>query len=287
MVEVIAAKRRISARGQHFEDALVQAQDGDIESAAAQVINGVQALGALIEAIGHGGGSRLVEETQQLQARQLGGILGRLPLGFIEISGHRDHRAGDFAAQRGFGTGPQHGKDVCRHLHRTFFTGGRDQIGHAPFSAREAVGQFAPQPLHIGNAAPHQALDGNDGVERIFRRRRPRLMANATLPIRKIANHGGQQVATGCIRQGLGLAALHRGHQRVGRAEIDAHGQPVLVRRGTLAGLGNLQQRHQSPSSSVSSSSRRASALRTSSMKRLMNCILRTVSAASLQSPSR
>ena len=37
----------------------------------------------------------------------------------------------------------------------------------------------------------------------------------------------------------------HRSDQRMGRAEVDADGDPPLVRVGRLAGLGNLQQGHQ------------------------------------------
>ena len=46
------------------------------------------------------------------------------------------------------------------------------------------------------------------------------------------------------VVQHYGKAGAHRCHQRIGRAQIDADRQPMLVRRGRHAGFGNLQQSH-------------------------------------------
>ena len=47
VVEVVAAERRVAAGGQHLEDALLQAQQRDVEGAAAEVVDRVEALRAL------------------------------------------------------------------------------------------------------------------------------------------------------------------------------------------------------------------------------------------------
>ena len=51
MVEVVAAQGRIAAGGQDFEDTAGQAQDGNVEGSATQVVDGHQAFRALVQAL--------------------------------------------------------------------------------------------------------------------------------------------------------------------------------------------------------------------------------------------
>ena len=46
------------------------------------------------------------------------------------------------------------------------------------------------------------------------------------------------------VREHDGNAVSHRRHERIGRAEVDADGEPVLAPHG-LVGFGDLQERHQ------------------------------------------
>ena len=52
VVEVVAAQGRVAAGGDHLEHAARQAQERDVEGAAAEVVDGVEALGAVVEAVG-------------------------------------------------------------------------------------------------------------------------------------------------------------------------------------------------------------------------------------------
>ena len=58
---------------------MVDAQDGDVERAAAEVVDedGLVVLG--VEAVADGGGGRLVDERQHLQAGGAGAELGGVP----------------------------------------------------------------------------------------------------------------------------------------------------------------------------------------------------------------
>ena len=64
-----------------LEDAVMDAEDGDVEGAAAEVVDqhGLIVLG--VEAIADGGGGRLVDERQHLHAggagAELGGMAGQ------------------------------------------------------------------------------------------------------------------------------------------------------------------------------------------------------------------
>ena len=93
-VEVVAAQGRVSAGGHHLEDPPAQAQDGDVEGPAAQVIDGVDAIGVAVQAVGEGSGGGLVEQAQDLEPGQGRRVLGGLALGVVEIGRDRDDHAG-------------------------------------------------------------------------------------------------------------------------------------------------------------------------------------------------
>ena len=82
-VEVVAAEAGVAVGGQNFDDAVADVQDGDIERAAAQVVDHDLLLGFLIDAVGQRGCGRLVDDTLDFQTRDLAGVLGRLTLGVV------------------------------------------------------------------------------------------------------------------------------------------------------------------------------------------------------------
>ncbi|MNT27121.1 NAD-specific glutamate dehydrogenase [compost metagenome] len=99
LVEVVAAERGVAAGGHHLEHALGQLEHGDVEGAATEIVNRVDPFGRVIEAIGDGRRSRLIEQAQHFQAGQLGCVLGGLALGVIEIGRHRDYGADEIVAE--------------------------------------------------------------------------------------------------------------------------------------------------------------------------------------------
>ncbi len=99
MVEIVAAQRRVAVGGEHFEHALGQFQDGNIECAAAQVIHRIDAFGGVIQPVGDGGGGRFVQQAQHVEPGQFRRILGGLALCIVKVGGHGDDRADQFAAE--------------------------------------------------------------------------------------------------------------------------------------------------------------------------------------------
>ena len=65
VVEVFAAQVRVAGRRFHFKDAVLDAEDGDIEGAAAQVEDEDVALAAdlLVESVGDGRCRRFVDDA--------------------------------------------------------------------------------------------------------------------------------------------------------------------------------------------------------------------------------
>ena len=102
-IEVVAAQMRVAVGGQDFEDPVLDAENGDVEGAAAQVVDGDQALGELLQAIGERGRRGLVDDPQRLEPRDARGVLGRLALRIVEVCGHGDDRLLDLLAEVVFG----------------------------------------------------------------------------------------------------------------------------------------------------------------------------------------
>jgi hypothetical protein len=75
-------------------------EDRDVERAAAEVVDR-DALGrVLAEAVREGGGRRLVDDADDLEAGDLAGVLGGLALVVVEVRGDGDDRLVDRAWPR-------------------------------------------------------------------------------------------------------------------------------------------------------------------------------------------
>ena len=72
-------------------------EHGDVEGAAAQIVDGEGAVLLLLQAVGERRRGRLVDQAQHLEAGQARGVLGGLALGVVEVRGHGDDRAADVA----------------------------------------------------------------------------------------------------------------------------------------------------------------------------------------------
>ena len=115
LVEVVAAQVRVAVDALDLEHAFADVQDRDVERAAAEVEDGDLLALLLVEAVGQRGGRRLVDDAHALrgllagcgvfdlplgvEAGDLGGLDGRLPLGVVEVGGHGDDRLADGVAQ--------------------------------------------------------------------------------------------------------------------------------------------------------------------------------------------
>ncbi|MNE64606.1 NAD-specific glutamate dehydrogenase [compost metagenome] len=108
------------------------------------------------------------------------------------------------------------------------------------FATNEAVRQLFAELLDVLQATPHEALDRNDGIQRITGRS---LLGTATDfdAVCVIADRGWQDDLPVGIRQGLGNTAAHSSDQRVGSTQVDSHRQAALVRLGAQSGFGDLQ----------------------------------------------
>ena len=195
LVEVVAAQAVVAGGGQDLDDAVVDLQDGDIEGAAAQVVDHDLLALLLVHAVGQGRGGGLVDDALHVQAGDLAGVLGGLALRVGEVGGDGDDRLGDGSAQIGLGVRLQllqdHGADllggVALAVHGDLVVG-----AHLPLDGRDgAVG------VGDGLALCHLAHHPLAGLGERHHRR------GGAVALRVGDDHG--------------LAALHDGHAAICR----------------------------------------------------------------------
>ena len=118
LVKVIAAQMGIAAGGQHRKGAVLDFNDRNIKGAAAQIIDQDLLGGFVVQAVGHRGGGGLVDDAQNIQARNAARVLSGLALAVVKIGRHGDDRLGHRFAQVALGIaadlGQDHGADLLR-----------------------------------------------------------------------------------------------------------------------------------------------------------------------------
>ncbi len=118
LVDVVAAQMRVAVGRLHFDDILADLQDGYVECAAAEIVDGDQLVLLFVHAVGQGGGGGLVDDALDVEAGDLAGILGGLALGVVEIGRDGDDRLGHFFAEVVLGCFLQLLQDQRRYLGR-------------------------------------------------------------------------------------------------------------------------------------------------------------------------
>ena len=252
VIEVVATEGGVAVGREHLEHASRQPQDRDVEGAPTEIIDRVDALGGIVEAVGDRSRGGFVEQPQHVEPGESGGVLGGLTLGIVEVGRHGDHGAGQLAAEAGLGSLPKVLQDLGRDLDRAL----RPLHGAQPHHAR-GVDEVVRRGLDMGDVLetpPHEALDRGDGVARIDRLGLHRLAPDHDATVGQVAHDRGQHCPAVGIVEADTDAVADGGDQRIGGSEVDADRQPMLVRFGRHAGFGKLQQCHQDSSAARASS---------------------------------
>ena len=100
IVDVVAAEMRVAVGGDDFEDAVVQLENGDVEGAAAEIVDGDDAVLLLVEAVGERRGRRLIDQAQNFESGDAAGVFGGLALRVVEVRGNGDDRLRDRARRK-------------------------------------------------------------------------------------------------------------------------------------------------------------------------------------------
>src|SRR6266404_1130730 len=123
IVDVIAAKVRVTVGGKNLENVAFgggdELEDGNVEGAAAEIVDGDFAALLFVQAVGEGRGSWFVDEAENFEAGNFTGVLGSLALSIIEIRGNGDDSAVDGLAEMGFGPVFQFAENECGNFRRS------------------------------------------------------------------------------------------------------------------------------------------------------------------------
>ena len=226
LVEVIAAEVGIAVGAQHFEDALAQLQDRDIERTAAQVIDGDLMVNVVfVEPVGEGRRRRLVDDALDVEARDGARLLGGLALGVVEVRRHRDYGLRNGLAEVVF----RRLLHFLKHHRRDFLRRVRpvaDFHRHRVVRPRrQVVGYVFALLGYFRERAPHKPLNAGNGILRVRNGLALGGVAYFTLAVAIVEERDNRRRSTPAfgVRDYNRLVAFHDGHARVGGAEVDSN----------------------------------------------------------------
>ena len=145
LVKIVAAKAVVAGGGENFKHAVADVENGDVERAAAEVVDHDLLFLLFFNAVRQRRGGRLVDDAEHFQARDAAGVLRRLALRIGEIRRHSDDRLRHGRADISLSVGLELLQDHCGDFLRGEFFA---VDGHAVVRA-------------------HLALNGHDGAVRV------------------------------------------------------------------------------------------------------------------------
>ena len=202
LVPVVAAQVVVTGGRLDLDHTVADLQQGHVERATTEVEDeDPLLLVGLVQAVGQGRGRGLVDDARDVQARDLAGLLGGLPLGVVEVSRDRDHGVGDGLAEVGLRVA----LELAQHA-------GADLLGSEALVVHgHAVGGVA-----------HVALDRSDGAVRVGDGLALGDLTDEDLAVLGEGDHGGGRPRTLGVGDHDGLARLEDGDAGVGGTEVDA-----------------------------------------------------------------
>ena len=222
LVDVVAAEVRVAVGRLHFDHAVADFENRDVERAAAEVVDRDRLVLLLVEAVGQRGRRRLVDDAHHFEAGDLPGVFGRLALRVVEVGRNRDDRLRDLLAQIGFGRFLQLAQNHRRDLGRRILLALNLDAGVAVVARDDLVGNQLHFFADFVEAAAHEALDR---INRVFR-------VGDGLPLRHLADqplaalgerhHRRRGAATFLVRDDGRLAAFHHRDDRIRGSEVNS-----------------------------------------------------------------
>ena len=163
VVEVVTAQVGIAVGRFHFENAVAQFEDRNIERTATEVVYGdFHVLVRFVQAVGQCCGSRLIDDAAYFEARDFAGLFGSLALRVGEVSRNRDDGFAHLGAQvvlRGFFHLLQ---DDRRDLLRRVFAPFDFYAGRVVVAFDDGIGYAADLLGYLVVSLAHETLDRGD-----------------------------------------------------------------------------------------------------------------------------
>jgi len=179
----------------------------------------------LVEPEGERRCGRLVDDALDVQPGDASRVLGRLALRIVEVGRNRNHRLGDVLAEVVLGGLLHLAQHVGRNLLRRHLLAAHLDPGVIVVGLDDLEGHQGDVLLHFLFLEPaaDEALDRVQGVVRVGDGLALGRRAHQHFTLLGVSDDGGGRARALRILDHLGLAALHDGHARVRRAEVDAN----------------------------------------------------------------
>lgn len=103
-IEILTTKVGVTVGGLDLEDTVLDLEDGDIEGTTTKIVDGDDAVGLLLKTVGESGSSRLVDDTEDVEAGNLTSVLGGLTLSVVEVGRDGDDGVLDGLGEVGLGS---------------------------------------------------------------------------------------------------------------------------------------------------------------------------------------
>src|ERR1700676_1672493 len=151
----------VTISGNHFENAVVQLENRDVERAAAQIVNRNDAVLLFVEAISERCCGRFVHQPQNVEPGDAAGIFRRLPLRVVEICRNGDDGLGYGRSEKAFGIALQLAQHQRRNLRRSISALANLDAQYLTLLEiiRQLEGEQFQFILNIFSTASHQTLD--------------------------------------------------------------------------------------------------------------------------------
>ena len=222
LVEVVAAEMRVAVGRLHFDDALADFENRDVERAAAEVVDRDRFVGLLVEAVGQRRRGRLVDDAQHVETGDLAGVLGRLALRVVEVRGHRDHRVGDLLAEIVLRRLLQLLQDHRGDLRRRVLLAAHLDPRVAVAAAHHAIRHARDLGADLAELAAHEPLDREHRVLGIGHRLALGDLADEPLAVLGEPDDRRRQSRSFLVHDDGRLTVFHDRDHRVGGAEVDS-----------------------------------------------------------------
>ena len=221
-VKVVTAEVGVSICSFHFEHAVSDFENGDIECTAAKVIdcNGFFFL-IFVDTVSKSCGGGFVDDTFDVKTCDSTGVFSCLSLAVVEVSRDGDDSFGDFFTEICFSIIFELLQDHCGDFRRRVFLA-------VNFNASIAVGCFGDGVrnafcffLHIRIFHTHQTFNGENCIFRVCDSLTFCSLTNQTFTIFCECNDRGSCVCSFCVRNDFERSVIHHSHAAVCGSQVN------------------------------------------------------------------
>jgi len=223
-VEVVAAQVGVAGGRPDLDDPVPDVEDAHVEGPAAEVEHHHGLVLALVQSVGERGCGRLVDDAQDLQPGDLPGVLGRLPLGVVEVGGDGDHRLGDPLPQELAGVLGQLAQHQGADLLGRVQLAAHVEAGHAVRSRHDVERDRPGLAGHLVVASADEPLGRGDRPLGVEDRLPPGQLPDQPLPLVGERHYRGGRARPFRVGDHRRVAGLQDRDHRVGRTQVDTHG---------------------------------------------------------------